>query len=509
MVIKVNELIDSLTNSINQLEVKCVTHEVGSVVSVADGIIQAVGIDQVATGELVKFESNSLGIVMNLEQNSTSIVLLSKNSVVKQGEKVFRTKQCAKVKVGKELLGRVLDGLGNPIDDKGDIDSFEKRNIESDAPCIIARQSVCQPLYTGIKFIDSLIPIGKGQRELIIGDRQIGKTAIAIDTIINQKRTHSTKEPVYCVYVAIGQKCSNIAYIAKKLEQCGALHYTTIVSTTASDSAVLQYLAPYVGCTIGEYFRDNGMHALVIYDDLSKHAQAYRQISLLLKRPPGREAYPGDIFFVHSKLLERAGKLSDDLGSGSLTALPIVETQAGDISAYIPTNIISITDGQIFLEEELFYKGIRPAVNVGLSVSRVGSAAQVKAMKKVSGKLRLDLAQYRELESFTSFASDLNEETKNSLNYGRKIIESMKQEQYKPVSMAEQVIILYSQINNHIKNIDVSLLSKFYASLITHIENEYKHIIQDIEQKEDITTETKMLLDDVIIKFLAKFSQNT
>ena len=484
--------------------------EVGYVVSVGDGVAQIYGLRNVEYNEVVHFESGSEGLAINLESSSTSVIILRGENTIKQGDRVVRTKKTLQAPTGKNLLGRVVDALGNPIDNKGDIIPDEYRPIENPAPGIIARKSVHEPLYTGIKAIDALLPIGKGQRELIIGDRQTGKTAIAIDSIISQKITHEDNlhQPVYCVYVAIGQKCSTVAHIAKKLEEHGAMKYTTIVSSTASEPATLQFLAPYLGCAIAEFFRDRGMHALIIYDDLSKHAVAYRQMSLLLKRPPGREAYPGDVFYIHSRLLERSAKLSDELGSGSLTALPIVETQAGDISAYIPTNIISITDGQIFLEESLFNNGIRPAINIGLSVSRVGSAAQVKAMKQVSGKLKLELAQYRDMKNFASFGSEVNEDTRRILEYGARLTETLKQDQYSPQTLTSQVITLYAGVNHYTAKIAQAQIQEFEKQLIQYIEKQASDIIDSILDRQEITKEIENRLKIVLHKFTEYFLKN-
>jgi F-type H+-transporting ATPase subunit alpha len=505
-----NEIVESLKKQIEDLDTLPQLEEAGRVISVSDGIALVYGIHEVGYNEVVEFESGSRGLAINLESSSTGVVILENENTIVQGDKVVRTKKFLQAPVGKSLLGRVIDGLGRPIDHKGDLNPEEYRNIEAPAPGIISRQSVHEPLYTGIKAIDALIPIGKGQRELIIGDRQTGKTAIAIDTIINQRATHEpgSKDPVYCVYVAIGQKCSNVAYIAKKLEEHGALKYTTIVTTTAAQSASIQYLAPYLGCTIGEFFRDNGMHALVIYDDLSKHAVAYRQMSLLLRRPPGREAYPGDVFFIHARLLERAAKLSESLGGGSLTAIPIIETQAGDISAYIPTNVISITDGQIFLEESLFNSGIRPAINLGLSVSRVGYAASVKAMRRVASRLKLELAQYREVKSFSAFGSEINEDAGRLLSYGSRLVESLKQDQYSPKLMAEQVITIYAHINGYVAKIDVKDVQHFEKQLIEYIKKANAHILSDIEKNLDLSSgievEMQKILKDFVQIFLNK-----
>jgi F-type H+-transporting ATPase subunit alpha len=435
--------------------------------------------------------------------------VLGDETLVKQGDKVSRTKKNIQVPVGKALLGRVVDGLGNPVDGKGNIITDEYRTIDVKAPGIIERKSVHEPMQTGLKAIDSLIPIGRGQRELIIGDRQTGKTAIAIDTIINQKISHinnDVQNKIFCIYVAIGQKRSNVAMLVKKLEAAGAMDYTIVVAATASDPAPLQFLAAYTGCAIGEYFRDNGMHALVVYDDLSKHAVAYRQISLLLRRPPGREAYPGDIFYLHSRLLERAAKMSDKAGAGSLTALPIVETQAGDVSAYIPTNIISITDGQIFLESELFYKGIRPAVNVGISVSRVGSAAQTKAMKQVSGSIKLELAQFREMAAFAQFGSELDNTTKKLINHGNKLTEILKQDQYKPLPVEEQVVSIYAGVRGYLENIPQNKIKEFERSLISELKLKAAQILIDIKDTQALSKENEEMLKTFLSNFCKSFN---
>ena len=442
MQINPSEVTKILKEQIKKFGEKAEVSEVGQVLSVGDGIARVYGLDNVQAGEMVEFSAGLKGMALNLESDNVGVVIFGDDSSIKEGDVVKRTGAIVDTPTGKKLLGRVVDALGNPIDGKKELDKkLERRRVEVKAPGIIPRQSVNQPMQTGLKALDTLIPIGRGQRELIIGDRQTGKTAIAIDTIINQKEINKSgeeKNKLYCIYVAIGQKRSTVAQIVKTLEDAGAMEYTTIVSATASDPAPLQFLAPYTGCTMGEYFRDKGMHALIIYDDLSKHAVAYRQMSLLLRRPPGREAYPGDVFYLHSRLLERAAKLNDDKGGGSLTALPIIETQAGDVAAYIPTNVISITDGQIFLETELFNQGIRPAVNVGLSVSRVGSAAQTKAMKKVAGSIKLELAQYREMAAFAQFGSDLDATTQKLLNRGSKLTELLKQDQYSPMTVAHK-----------------------------------------------------------------------
>ena len=442
MEIKAAEISSVIKDQISNFETKADVAEVGTVLSVGDGIARVYGLDQVQAGEMVEFPGGIKGMALNLEMDNVGVSIFGDDTGIKEGDTVKRTGEIVDVPVGKELLGRVVDGLGNPIDGKGPINSKDRRRIELKAPGIIPRQSVSEPMQTGIKALDALVPIGRGQRELIIGDRQTGKTAVAIDTILNQKsvnESNNEKEKLYCIYVAIGQKRSTVAQIVKTLEDNGAMEYTIVVSATASEPAPLQFLSAYTGCTMGEFFRDNGMHALIVYDDLSKQAVAYRQMSLLLRRPPGREAYPGDVFYIHSRLLERAAKMSDEHGGGSLTALPVIETQAGDLSAYIPTNVISITDGQIFLETNLFFAGIRPAINVGLSVSRVGSAAQTKAMKKIAGPVKLELAQYREMAAFAQFASDLDASTKQLLDRGARLVEILKQGQYSPLTVPEQV----------------------------------------------------------------------
>ncbi len=482
--------------------------EVGEVITVGDGIAKIYGIDNVRAGEMIEFESGAKGLALNLENNLVGAVVMAGETSVRQGEKVKRTGNILQIPVGKAMLGRVVDGLANPIDDKGEIVTDLRRRIEMQAPGIISRKSVHEPLQTGIKAIDALIPIGRGQRELIIGDRQTGKTAIAIDTIINQKQAHlsgSEKDKIYCVYVAIGQKRSTVAQVVRKLQEAGAMDYTVVVAATASDPAPLQFLAPYTGCSIGEYFRDNGMHALIIYDDLSKHAVAYRQISLLLRRPPGREAYPGDVFYLHSRLLERAAKMSDAMGAGSLTALPIIETQAGDVSAYIPTNVISITDGQIFLESELFYQGIRPAVNVGLSVSRVGSAAQIKAMKQVAGSVKLELAQFREMAAFAQFGSDLDASTQHLIQHGMRLRELLKQPQYSPFAVEDQVISLYAGVRGYVDNIPVERVKEFERLLLEKLKTTAPEIIKSIRTEGKISAEIEEKLKLFLEKFLADF----
>ncbi len=513
MDIKTIELSDLIKSKIEKLVDEAKFEEIGIVIRVADGVATVFGLEQVMLGEKVVFESGISGVALNLEYDSVGVVILGDDSSVAAGQSVRRTKGFIEVPVGKELLGRVVDPLGNAIDGKGNIQTTIKMPIEAAAPSIIDRESVNQPMQTGIKAIDALIPIGRGQRELIIGDRQTGKTTIAIDTILNQKKhfdAQNKDKELYCIYVAIGQKRSKVAQIVKKLELAGALSYTTIVAATASDSATLQYLAPYAGCAIAEYYRDNGKHALVIYDDLTKHAIAYRQISLLLKRPPGREAYPGDVFFLHSRLLERAANLAPQKGGGSLTALPIIETQAGDVSAYIPTNVISITDGQIFLETDLFYKGIRPALNVGLSVSRVGSAAQTKAMKQVAGSIKLELAQFREMEAFTKFGSDLDIVTKNLIEKGQKITELLKQKQSSPLCEEDQVILLYASQKGYLDKIKTSHIAKFAEELIDFIKENHDFIIQRLAKEAKITieleSELKVVLQEYINHFLARYN---
>jgi F-type H+-transporting ATPase subunit alpha len=503
-----SEISEILEREIGNIDLLGDLEEVGYVVTVGDGVAKVYGIDNVQAGEMVEFDSGVKGMALNLETDMVGVVIMGDDSQVCQGDKVKRTGNILRVPVGPSMLGRVVDGLGNPIDGKGKIVSKEYSNIEVKAPGIIDRKSVHEPVQTGIKSIDVLIPIGRGQRELIIGDRQTGKTAIAIDTIINQKAAHLSgkeDEKIYCVYVAIGQKRSTVAQIVKKLEEAGAMEYTTVVAATASDPASLQFLAPYTGCAISEYFRDNGKHALVIYDDLTKHAVAYRQISLLLRRPPGREAYPGDVFYLHSRLLERAAKLSDAKGAGSLTALPIIETQAGDVSAYIPTNVISITDGQIFLESELFYKGIRPAVNVGISVSRVGSAAQTKAIKKVAGSTKLELAQFREMEAFAQFGSDLDESTQKLIKQGQKLTELLKQNQYSPLSVEEQVVVMYVGANGYLEQVETSKVREFEKKMLEHMKLKADDVLSAIRAEKNVTPEIEKDLKENLKEFLKEF----
>tara|TARA_Y100001936_G_scaffold144516_1_gene140959 strand:+ start:4448 stop:5980 length:1533 start_codon:yes stop_codon:yes gene_type:complete len=502
MEINPSEVTKILKEQIKKFGDKAEVTEVGQVLSVGDGIARIYGLDNVQAGEMVEFSDGSKGMALNLESDNVGVVIFGDDRAIKEGDTVKRTGAIVDVPVGKELLGRVVDALGNPIDGKGSLDKSLKRNrVEVKAPGIIPRKSVSEPMQTGLKAIDSLIPVGRGQRELIIGDRQTGKTAVAIDTIINQKKINESDDEskkLYCIYVAVGQKRSTVAQIVKTLEDAGAMEYTTIVSATASDSAPLQFLAPYTGCTMGEYFRDNGMHALIIYDDLSKQAVAYRQMSLLLRRPPGREAYPGDVFYLHSRLLERAAKLNDESGGGSLTALPIIETQAGDVSAYIPTNVISITDGQIFLGTEIFNQGIRPAINVGLSVSRVGSAAQTKAMKKVAGSIKLELAQYREMAAFAQFGSDLDASTQQLLNRGSKLTELLKQKQYSPMTVEEQVISIFCGVRGFLDDIELKNISEFEQKVIEKCKNENSDIIESIRNTGKLDDENEKKLSEVI-----------
>ena len=505
MQINPSEVTKILKEQIKKFGEKAEVSEVGQVLSVGDGIARVYGLDNVQAGEMVEFSGGIKGMALNLEKDNVGVVIFGDDRSIKEGDIVKRTKAIVDTPVGKNLLSRVVDALGNPIDGKGDLDKkLERKRVDVKAPGIIPRQSVNEPMQTGLKAIDTLIPIGRGQRELIIGDRQKGKTAVAIDTIINQKEINKSgdeKNKLYCIYVAIGQKRSTVAQIVKTLEDAGAMEYTTIVSATASDPAPLQFLAPYTGCTMGEYFRDNGMHALIIYDDLSKQAVAYRQMSLLLRRPPGREAYPGDVFYLHSRLLERAAKLNKDNGGGSLTALPIIETQAGDVSAYIPTNVISITDGQIFLETELFNQGIRPAVNVGLSVSRVGSAAQTKAMKKVAGSIKLELAQYREMAAFAQFGSDLDASTQKLLNRGSKLTELLKQGQYSPMPVAQQVIAVFSGVKGFLDDVEVNKIKDIEKQIYEEVKSSGPEIIDSINSRGKLEEEIEKKLVLIITNF--------
>jgi len=483
--------------------------EVGQVLSVGDGIARAYGLDKVQAGELVEFEDGTRGMALNLESDNVGIVVFGEDRAIKEGQTVKRTGAIVDVPIGKELLGRVVDALGNPIDGKGPINAAKRAQVDVKAPGIIPRRSVHEPMATGLKAIDTLIPIGRGQRELIIGDRQTGKTAIALDTILNQKPLNQSGDEtkkLYCVYVAIGQKRSTVAQFVKVLEEHGALEYSIVVAATASDPAPMQYLAPFSGCAMGEFFRDNGMHAVIIYDDLSKQAVAYRQMSLLLRRPPGREAYPGDVFYLHSRLLERAAKLNKDFGSGSLTALPVIETQANDVSAYIPTNVISITDGQIFLETDLFYQGIRPAVNVGLSVSRVGSAAQTKATKKVAGKIKGELAQYREMAAFAQFGSDLDAVTQRLLNRGARLTELLKQPQFSPLKMEEQVCVIYAGVNGYLDKLPLDKVRSFEDGLLSNLRSKYADILEAIHASNDLSSDVEAKLKSAVDAYAASFA---
>ena len=510
MDIKSSEISNILKKQIKSLDLKQNVAEVGQVLSVGDGIARIYGLENVQAGEMIEFPGDIKGMALNLEHDNVGAVIFGEDQNIKEGDVVKRTKKILEVPIGKSLLGRVVDGLGNPIDGKGDIKFKEKSRLEVKAPGIIQRRSVYEPVQTGIKAIDTLIPIGRGQRELIIGDRQTGKTAIAIDTILNQKEINegnNEKKKLYCIYVAIGQKRSSVAHIVKILEDNDALKYTIVVSATASDPAPLQFLAPYTGCTMGEYFRDNGMHALIIYDDLSKQAISYRQISLLLRRPPGREAYPGDVFYIHSRLLERAAKMSDKEKGGSLTALPIIETQANDVAAYIPTNVISITDGQIFLEIDLFHQGRKPAINVGLSVSRVGSAAQLKCMKQVAGSIKLELAQYREMEAFAQFGSDLDKTTQQLLKRGVRLTEILKQPQYKPLSIEDQVVSIFAGVKGYLDKVKVEYVNEFIGKLLEYFKSKQKTLLDTIKKDQEIKEETEKKLHNIIESFLNSYSK--
>jgi F-type H+-transporting ATPase subunit alpha len=510
MSINASEISSILKNEIKDISDEAKVSEVGTVLTVGDGIARVYGLDNVQAGEMVEFPGKVKGMALNLEEDNVGVVIFGSDKSIKEGDVVKRTQSIVEVPTGKSLLGRVVDGLGNPIDGKGPLKDVKMRRAELKAPGIIPRKSVNEPMQTGLKAIDSLIPIGRGQRELIIGDRQTGKTAVIIDTILNQKETNESDDEskkLYCIYVSIGQKRSTVAQIVKTLEENDALKYSIVVAATASDPAPLQFLAPYTGCAMGEFFRDNGMHGVIFYDDLSKQAVAYRQMSLLLRRPPGREAFPGDVFYIHSRLLERAAKMSDANGSGSLTSLPVIETQAGDVSAYIPTNVISITDGQIFLETELFFKGIRPAVNVGLSVSRVGSAAQIKAMKQVSGSIKLDLAQFREMEAFSQFASDLDQSTRNLLERGRRLTEILKQPQYSPLKVEEQVVVIFSGVKGFLDKIGISEITKFEDFLLKKLRNQGKDILKTIKEKKSLSEETETKLNQFLESTTNEFLQ--
>ncbi len=509
MDIRAAEISSILRDQIKNFGKEAEVSEIGQVLSVGDGIARVYGLDNVQAGEMVEFPGNIRGMALNLEADNVGIVIFGDDRSIKEGDTVKRTGTIVEVPVGKGLLGRVVDGLGNPIDGKGPIQSDERRRVDVKAPGIIPRKSVHEPMATGLKAIDALIPIGRGQRELIIGDRQTGKTAVALDTILNQKplnQGNDESQKLYCVYVAVGQKRSTVAQFVKALEERGALEYSIIVAATASDPAPLQFLAPFSGCAMGEYFRDNGMHAVIIYDDLSKQAVAYRQMSLLLRRPPGREAYPGDVFYLHSRLLERAAKMGDAAGKGSLTALPVIETQANDVSAYIPTNVISITDGQIFLETDLFYQGIRPAVNVGLSVSRVGSSAQTKAMKKVAGRIKGELAQYREMAAFAQFGSDLDATTQRLLNRGARLTELLKQGQFSPLKMEEQVCVIYAGVNGYCDPMTLDNVKPFEEALLANLRSQNVAILNDIRDSKDLSDATADKLKNVVTTVAKQFA---
>jgi F-type H+-transporting ATPase subunit alpha len=509
MDIRAAEISAILKQQIQNFGAEAEVTEVGQVLSVGDGIARCYGLDQVQAGEMVEFETGVRGMALNLETDNVGVVIFGSDREIKEGQTVKRTGAIVDVPVGKGLLGRVVDALGNPIDGKGPIEASERRRVDVKAPGIIPRKSVHEPMATGLKAIDALIPIGRGQRELIIGDRQTGKSAIALDTILNQKPLNATgdeKIKLYCVYVAVGQKRSTVAQFVRVLEEQGALEYSIIVAATASDPAPMQFLAPFSGCAMGEFFRDNGMHAVMIYDDLSKQAVAYRQMSLLLRRPPGREAYPGDVFYLHSRLLERAAKLNEDNGAGSLTALPVIETQANDVSAYIPTNVISITDGQIFLETDLFYQGIRPAVNVGLSVSRVGSSAQTKAMKRVAGRIKGELAQYREMAAFAQFGSDLDAVTQRLLNRGARLTELLKQPQFSPLKMEEQVVVIYAGVNGYLDPLQVNRVRAFEEGLLGAIRSRHPDILEAIRVSRDLTDDVAGKLKSTVDAFAKSFS---
>lgn len=510
MDIRAAEISAILKDQIKNFGQEAEVSEVGQVLSVGDGIARVYGLDNVQAGEMVEFENGTRGMALNLESDNVGIVIFGADREIKEGQTVKRTRAIVDTPVGKGLLGRVVDALGNPIDGKGPIQATERKRVDVKAPGIIPRKSVSEPMATGLKAVDALIPVGRGQRELIIGDRQTGKTAIALDTILNQKPLNVAGAPesqkLYCVYVAIGQKRSTVAQFVKVLEEQGALEYSIVVAATASDPAPMQYLAPFTGCTMGEYFRDNGMHAVIIYDDLSKQAVAYRQMSLLLRRPPGREAYPGDVFYLHSRLLERSAKLNDSLGSGSLTALPVIETQANDVSAYIPTNVISITDGQIFLETDLFFQGIRPAVNVGLSVSRVGSSAQTKAMKKVAGKIKGELAQYREMAAFAQFGSDLDASTQRLLNRGSRLTELLKQPQFSPLKMEEQVCVIWSGTNGYLDALPLNKVRAFEDGLLSLLRGKHLDLLNAIRDSKDLSDDSAAKLKSVVDGFAKSFA---
>ncbi len=509
MDIRAAEISKVIKDQIANFGTEAKVSEVGSVLSVGDGIARIHGLDNVQAGEMVEFANGTKGMALNLEADNVGVVIFGSDAEIREGDTVKRTGTIVDVPVGKELLGRVVDGLGNPIDGKGPIKTKERARVEVKAPGIIPRKSVHEPVQTGLKALDALVPVGRGQRELIIGDRQTGKTAVAIDTFINQKNVNDTDDEskkLYCIYVAVGQKRSTVAQIVRALEEQGAMEYSIVVAATASEPAPLQYLAPYTGCTMGEYFRDNGMHSVIVYDDLSKQAVAYRQMSLLLRRPPGREGYPGDVFYLHSRLLERAAKMNEDNGAGSMTALPIIETQAGDVSAYIPTNVISITDGQIFLETDLFYQGVRPAINVGLSVSRVGSAAQTKAMKKVSGSIKLELAQYREMAAFAQFGSDLDASTQKLLNRGARLTELLKQKQYSPMPFEEQTASIFAGTNGYIDDVAVEDVVRYEEAMLADLRANHAGILKEIRDSGDFSDDTKAKLADALEAFGKTFA---
>ena len=505
MEIKTDQITELLKKQLEKYDNDIDVSEVGEIIEVGDGVARASGLENVMSSELVELPNGVFGMALNLEEDNVGLVLFGDTRLVKEGDIAKRTGKVVEVPVGKEMLGRIVNPLGQPIDGKGPVNTSESLPVERKALGVMARSPVNQPLQTGIKAIDSMVPIGRGQRELIIGDRQTGKTAVAIDAIINQKHSHSTDAPVYCVYVAIGQKASTVASLVSELEAQGAMEYTVVVAANASDPAPMQYIAPYAGCSMGEYFRDKGQHALIVYDDLSKQAVAYRQMSLVLRRPPGREAFPGDVFYLHSRLLERASKLSEDLGGGSLTALPIIETQEGDVSAYIPTNVISITDGQIFLETNLFNSGIRPAIDVGLSVSRVGGNAQIKAMKKVAGTLRLDLAQFRELEAFAKFGSDLDKSTLSQLARGERMVEILKQNQYVPMTVERQIAIIFAASKGHLDDIAIEEVANFESSLFDYLDANAAAQLKAISDAGDLNDEQGKDLEKVIIDFKNSF----
>ena len=509
MEIRAAEISAILKDQIANFDAEADVSEVGQVLSVGDGVARVYGLDNVQAGEMVEFPGGIMGMALNLETDNVGIVIFGNDRDIKEGDTVKRTGDIVDVPVGMGLLGRVVDALGNPIDGAGDLDSSERRLVDVKAPGIIPRESVSEPVQTGLKALDALVPVGRGQRELIIGDRQTGKTAVILDTILNQKKINDAgdeSKKLYCIYVAIGQKRSTVAQVVKTLQEYGAMDYTIVVAATASEPAPLQFLAPYAGCAMGEFFRDSGRHAVIFYDDLSKQATAYRQMSLLLRRPPGREAFPGDVFYLHSRLLERAAKMGPDSGSGSLTALPVIETQANDVSAYIPTNVISITDGQIFLETDLFYKGVRPAINVGLSVSRVGSAAQTKAMKAVAGSIKLELAQYREMEAFSQFASDLDRVTQQLLARGARLTELLKQPQYAPLAVEEQVVAIFAGVRGHLDEIAINDVNRFESQFLDHVRDTHADILADIRDTGALSDETEKKLEEAASAFVKTFA---